>query len=57
MKAKKEKLISFRIPKELYNSYLTLALEKSKTENKVITISEIIRHTLITNLNNEKIND
>ena len=39
---KKEKAISLRLPIELYQKYVQLALLKSNQEQRIVNISEII---------------
>ena len=46
---KKEKLITLRLSNELYKKYIEIALAKSNKEQKIITVSEIIRETLTKN--------
>jgi len=50
MKIKNEKAISLRLPLDLYQKYVELALAKSNKEQRIINISEIIRDVLNKNV-------
>ena len=47
---KKEKHLTIRIPLDLYQKYVDIAIKKSLKEGKLIKLSEIIRETLENNI-------
>ena len=50
MKKTKEKAISLRLSVDLYEKIVNKAIEQSKSEKKMVHISEIIRKTLEDNV-------
>lgn len=52
MENTKSKTITFRLTEFEYQTCVTLAIKKSKKENRIVNISEIIRES-IKNINDE----
>ena len=44
---KKQKLISLRLPQDLYDFYIKKSIENSRIKGKIITLSDTIRDVLI----------
>lgn len=42
----KDKSLTVRIPKEIYQQYLDIAIRKSNEERRIVKVSEIVRHAL-----------
>lgn len=42
----KDKSLTVRIPKELYQKYLDIAIKKSNKERRIVKVSEIVRQAL-----------